>query len=172
MGVESEVKESVFAGRFIFPVEITVKAKKVGEDLWEIHYSERIELKDKALLQKSVEDTKRAFQAMGRSKFKLRGSWAFYTLKAPFSVVASMIVTEFLTASALGDLTLRDVISMAGLYAGLQKPVREKINEYEAVASAPVSGRSGMAEGASCPKCHTLVDPRFLLCPMCGGKVK
>jgi len=122
----SESKRSVFTRGYFIPVAWDIKVRKVGEDLWELRYSETFDIKDKVLEKQAISDTKKIADMLaqmagtpipytvGKNKFSL-------IFKGTLEQIATAISSEFIMASKFGDISLRDIFIMATVGTALKQ---------------------------------------------------
>jgi len=125
-------KNSLFFKRGIFsPIKLSISAKKLDDDLWEIHYEEILDIKDKKLLEEITKTTKQAIESLPSlgAKVSVEGNKIAYTIKGSLSQMASMVVSEFLSMSSLGDMTLRDMIILTGMGTETLKKIASAVKE-------------------------------------------
>jgi len=114
--VSAEERKSGVFKMLLTPSRIEIKAAKVKDELWSMDYTEWFDGVDPALLDKAFEDTKPLAERMGWTMTK-DGNAFKVRFEAPLEVIASGIVTEFISVSYLGDITLRDIFILGGLNA-------------------------------------------------------
>lgn len=126
-------KKSLFFKKGIFtPIKLSVSAEKLDDDLWKIQYEETIDIKDKKLLEEVTKTTKQLAESLPSfgAEVSIKGNKVSYTVKGSLSQLASMVVTEFLSMSSLGDMTLRDMILLAGIGTEKLKAFESAVKEH------------------------------------------
>lgn len=114
-GETKEREKHGLFGSFLFPYKFRFEVEKCGEpDLYKMVYVEWIAAKDKEVFKRASETTIKFLKQMGLQA-KVKGNTFKMELTAPFEAIASMMLTELLAQSRIGDLTLRDMIVMTSV---------------------------------------------------------
>ena len=114
----SEISKSIFMKGLVHPIKIKIEAEKQNDGLWELKYEEWFSLEDKALLEEALATTKRAGEKAAKllgGEISSEGNKLSFTFKGTIDQIANGLITEMLTLSSLGNITLRDMIVLAGL---------------------------------------------------------
>lgn len=119
----SEVKRG-FLMRLIVPVEWHIHVRRDGDE-YVLEYEERFEKPEKmssedfaSIVESSAEFTRIVLRSANLAtdvrRAESNGSVSLsFRVKAPLDVIASQIAGEFLPFSSLGDMTVRDLMSLA-----------------------------------------------------------
>jgi len=110
----SEVKKSALFKGILAPSKIKLEAHKIDETLWEMKYTEWFSAEDKALLDEAISTTRALLVSLG-VRYKRRGNSVTITQKGPVEKVFASLLGELLLLSKLGQLTLSDLLLLAGI---------------------------------------------------------
>jgi hypothetical protein len=130
--VKSEVKKSqVFTKGLIQPVRFKMEAKQVSPEIWEFKHTEWFHCEDE-LLEKAIEVTKIVAESFG-FKVDVKKNKLSMKVRGTLDQALSGMLTEILSLSSVGDMTLRDLIISAGLGKAIFKRLKSAPSAYVAV---------------------------------------
>jgi hypothetical protein len=91
------------------PTQIKIEASRRSEDNWTLNYEETVDAPDE-VIENSVEISK----GLGFNVIR-KGKTIAYTIEGDRNTVFSMILGEALVMCNLGDITLREILVLAGI---------------------------------------------------------
>jgi len=113
--LQSEIKSSkIFTKGLIAPIRLRFDIKKIDEITWEIQHSEWFSLDNEELMRSALTLTSQAATALG---FQIKRRKNRLTIKHRGSLNSCIdgLTTEMLSLSTIGDVSLRDLIILAGI---------------------------------------------------------
>ena len=131
--MKSEVKESrLFTKGLIQPVRFKMEAKQISPNLWDFKHIEWFDYGDEELLKKAKEQTKMLDERFG-FKMNIRKNRISIQVRGSLDQALSAMLTEMLSLSSVGDMTLRDLIISAGMGKALLERLKSAPSPYLAV---------------------------------------
>jgi hypothetical protein len=104
-------KKGLAIKEMYLPSQLKIEIKKLEDDKWLCHYEETIEDMPEEVIETSIKLVKEQFGV----DVERKGNTFSYTLKGGRNAVFGVILGEALGMCDIGDLSLREVIVLAGL---------------------------------------------------------
>jgi len=120
--MEASYKSGVAISRLYLPEKVKITIKRLDNDNFLLHY---IETFGNDVPPEVLENTIKLAKHMG-VQVKRRGRTLFYKITGPSEAVFGVILTETLTISKFGDITLKEIIMLAGLSMGQIQKAKKK----------------------------------------------
>ena len=128
-------KSALFKVGIFSPSKFSLSARKIDKDLWEIHYEETLDIQDKKMFAEVLATTKQAMdpivKQIGGKEIMIDGNNISYTVTGNIEMIAGILMGELMTISSIGNLTLRDMMLLAGMGLPVMKKLQQKPEKKE-----------------------------------------
>lgn len=125
--METSYAPGVVIQRMYLPEKVKITIKRLDKDNFLVHY---IETLGNDVPPEVIENTIKRAKHMG-VKIKRRGRTLFYKITGPSEAAFGVILGEIITLSKFGDITLKELIILAGMSMGQIQKAKKKAEKKE-----------------------------------------
>lgn len=120
--METSYAPGVVIQRMYLPEKVKITIKRLDKDNFLVHY---IETLGNDVPPEVIENTIKLAKHMG-VKIKRRGRTIFYKITGPSEAAFGVVLGEIITLSKFGDITLKELIMLAGMIMGQIQKAKKK----------------------------------------------